>query len=361
MSAALISPAMFFRHSPRLYSICSWAILPFLILIFSACGNQQQAPKVSDSKLKLDTRRFDRDLAAIDTNHIAAGLKQLQQKYPDFLDFWLDNLMQFNINGQYSDTTTGIRRDLHTFLTYGDYRGLFDTVARHFPNTEMIDEPLRQGFAYYQHYFPGRSVPKIVYFISGLNSWSAVTVDTSLLGIGLDMFLGEHYPFYRSVGIPDYMLPQLRPEVVPVFAFRAIYENLHPFTPEGRSLLDMMIQRGKEQYFLSKILPFLSEEDRLGFTKAQLDWCQKSEAGIYNFFVNGNMLYETNWGKILRYVQDGPTAAGMPPQSPGNVGTWLGFQIVRKYAERHPDQDIQAVLAVKDGASMLQQSGYRPR
>ncbi|MBS1615065.1 MAG: hypothetical protein JST06_03005 [Bacteroidetes bacterium] len=361
MSVALISPAMFSCSNRRLRSLFFQVLVPFSLLMLAACGQDGSAPKVSDSKISLNTRRFDRDLAAIDTNHIAAGLRQLQQKYPDFLDFWLDNLMQFNINGQYADTTSGICRDLHTFLTYGDYRGLFDTVARHYPNTEMIDEPLRQGFAYYQHYFPGRSIPRIVYFISGLNNWSAVTVDTSLLGIGLDMFLGEHYPFYRSVGIPDYMLPQLRPEAVPVFAFRALYENLHPFTAEGRSLLDMMIQRGKEQYFLSKVLPFLPEELRLGFSKVQLDWCQKNEAGVYNFFVKGNMLYETNWGKILRYVQDGPTAAGMPPQSPGNVGSWLGFQIVQKYAESHSDQDIQAILSQKDAAALLQQSGYRPR
>lgn len=340
-------------------------LLPALLLIavlpFTSCRNESGTPKVSEEQIHLDTRRFDRDLAAIDTAHIAEGLKSLKAKYPVFLDFWLDNLMQFGVNGRYVDTNRGIREDLHTFLTYHDYRNLFDTVAQHFPNSASIDEPLRKGFAYYHHYFPKEQLPRIVYFTSGLGSWNAVTVDTSLLAIGLDMFLGEAYPYYRSVGIPEYMLPDLRPECAPVFAFRALYQNEHPFNAEGRSLLDMMVQRGQEQYFLSKVLPFLPEELRLGFSKAQLDWCQKNEAGVYNFFVKGDMLYEKNWGKILRYVQDGPNAAGMPSESPGNVGTWLGFQIVKAFAERHPKDDLQAILAPQDGATVLQQSGYRPR
>jgi hypothetical protein len=330
-------------------------------LFWTSCRNENEVPKVSEEKIVLNVRRFDRDLAALDTAHIAAGLPALKQKYPDFLDFWLDNLMQFGVRGHYADTSIGIRENLHTFLTYKDFRGLFDTVAKHFPDTKSIDEPLRKGFAYYKSYFPQRSIPKVVYFVSGLNNWSAITVDTEIVGIGLDMFLGETYPFYKSVGIPAYMYPQLRPENAPVFAFRAIYQDKHPFEAENRTLLDMMVQRGKEQYFLSKMLPFIPDEARLGFTKAQLDWCGKNEAMVYNFFVKGNMLYETNWGKIIRYVNDGPTAAGMPEESPGNVGSWLGWQIVKAYAAKHPKMNMEELFAMKDAQTILQDSGYKPR
>jgi hypothetical protein len=337
------------------------AVYSFLIITVASCSDNGDAPDVSSEKVTLNTRRFDRDLAAIDTARIAQSLPALQQKYPDFLDFWLDNLMQFGVNGHYSDTAIGVREHLHTFLTYTDFRGLFDTVAVHYPDTKNIDEPLRKGFQYYKHYYPQRSVPKIVYFISGLNNWSAITVDTTLLAIGLDMFLGEAYPFYKAVGIPDYMGIQLRPEAAPVFAFRAIYQDAHPFVAENRNLLDMMVQRGKEQYFLSKILPFLPDATRLGFTEAQAEWCSRNEPLVYNFFVKANMLYETNWGKVLRYVNDGPEAAGMPVESPGNVGTWLGWQIVKAYVAKHSNMSLEEVLNMNDAQRMLQESGYKPR
>lgn len=337
------------------------AALVLLLGFLAACHNESEAPKVAEEKIVLNVRRFDRDLAAIDTSHIAQRLVALQKKYPDFLDFWLDNLMQLGVNGHYSDTARGVREQLHTFLTYKDFRGLFDTVAKHYPDTKIIDEPLRKGFAYYKGYFPQRGIPKIVYFVSGLNNWGAVTVDTDIVAIGLDMFLGEAYPYYKSVGVPAYMYRQLRPESAPVFAFRAIYEDKHPFEPENKTLLDMMIQRGKEQYFLSKILPFVPEDTRLGFSEQQLEWCKKNEAMIYNFFTKGNMLFETNWGKIIRYVNDGPNAAGMPPESPGNVGTWTGFQIVKAYANKHPKMSMEELFAVKDAQAILQESGYKPR
>jgi hypothetical protein len=336
-------------------------LLTLFSLAATSCQDDANAPDVSDVKVALNTRRLDLDLAKMDTANLGAGLQRLAQKYPDFLDFWLDELMQFGVNGNYSDTAIGVREHLRLFLTYKDFRGLFDTVAAHFPDTRSIDEPLKKGFQYYKHYYPGRGIPKIVYFISGLNNWSAVTVDTEIVGIGLDMYLGEGYPHYKSVGIPDYMARQLRPEAAPVNAFRALYEDRHPFEAENRTLLDLMVQRGKEQYFLSKILPFVPDATRLGFTEAQLDWCRENEALVYNFFVKGNFLYEKNWAKILRYVNEAPEATGMPKESPGNVGTWLGWQIVKAYVEKHPDIQMEALFALPDAQAMLQQGEYKPR
>ncbi len=337
------------------------ALAFFLLCFVSSCKDGGDEPDVSDVKVDLDTRRLDLDLAKMDTTQIAACLQALSKKYPDFLDFWLDDLMQFGVNGNYSDTAIGVHEHLHQFLTYKDFRGLFDTVAAHFPDTKSIDEPVKKGFQFYKHYYPGRSVPKIVYFVSGLNNWSVVTVDTGIVGIGLDMYLGAGYPHYKSVGIPDYMTLQLRPEAVPVNVFRAIHEDRHPFIAENRTLLDMMIQRGKEQYFLSKVIPFVPDATRLGFADAQLEWCQKNEALVYNFFVKSSMLYETNWGKILRYVNDGPEATGMPKESPGNVGTWLGWQIVKAYMAKHPEMQMDALFAKSDAQAILQEAQYKPR
>lgn len=345
------------------FGVAHLCILSALIslLYLSSCRNDDGVPDVSDVKVMLHTRRFDRDLAALDTTRIGAGLQALKQKYPDFLDFWLDELMQFGINKTYSDESPGVQGQLRQFLTYKDFRGLFDTVAVHFPDTKSIDDPLRKGFQYWKYYYPDRTVPNIVYFISGLNNWSVVTIDTDIVGIGLDMFLGEDYPFYKSVGIPDYIAKNLVPESAPVKVFKAMYEANHPFEAENKTLLDMMVQRGKEQYYLSKMIPFVPEATRFAFTEAQLAWCKKNEALIYNFFVKGAFLYETNWGKIMRYVNDAPEATGMPKESPGNVGTWLGTQIVNAYVAKHPDTQLEALFALPDAQALLQEGQYKPR
>ncbi len=345
-------------------SVVKSALFSFLggivFLGLFSCSSGDNTPDVSNIKLDLQTRRLDRDLQKIDTNNVAAGLVALKEKYPDFLNFYLDTLMGFGIQGNYSNDNPGVGLGFRSYLTYKDYRGLFDSVDKHYPDTKSIDEKLEKGFKYTKYYLPGYNVPKVIYLISWLSNWAAFTYD-STLGIGLDMFLGESYPFYRSVGIPDYMTIQMREEYIPVAAFRAVHEERHPFVMEGKNLLHMMIQRGKEAYFLSKVLPFVPEETRMGYTREQLDWCRENESLIYNFFIQAELLYSTDWQKILRYIKEGPTSAGLNG-SPGNVGTWLGYRIVSNYAAAHPKMTLEQLLDEKiNPQDFLQAANYKPK
>ncbi len=331
------------------------------MLCFGCKNEAEKTPDVSNISIDLKTYRLDKDLAAIDTNNIAEGLKNLQTKYPDFLNFYLDTLMGFNINGDYEPANPGIANGLRTFLTYPDFRNLFDTVAHHYPDTKSIDENLVKGFQFLRHYYPNTAVPKIIYLVSGLNNYAAFTYGNDIVGVGLDMYLGEQYPFYASVGIAAYSTRRFKPEYIPVHVFQALYRDRHPFVMEDRSLLNMMIQLGKEQYFLKKILPFTNDTTRLGYTQSQLQWCEASEEQVYNFFVSQNLLYEKSWQKMIRYVNDGPNAAGMPAESPGNIGTWMGYQIVKAYINEHPETPLDSVLQQKDAQTFLQESGYKPK
>jgi hypothetical protein len=330
-------------------------------MVLGGCNNAEKQPDVSGIKVTLQTRRLDMDLGKIDTNHVAAGLQQLSSKYPDFLNFYLDTLMGFRLQGNYNDTARGIQEGLRVFLTYKDYRGLFDTVVKHFPNTKNIDEPLTKGFQFMKYYYPKYEVPKVVYLITGLNSWSAFTYENDILCIGLDMYLGEHYPYYASVGIPDYLAAHLRSEYIVSNSFKVLYQLQHPFITEGKTLLEMMLQKGKEQYFLSKIIPFIGDTIKLGYTEKQLSWCKENEGMIYNYFVKGNLLYETNWQKILAYIYDGPTTSGMPSISPGNIGTWVGYQIVKAYMQQHSKTTMDELFKDSDAQRFLLESKYKPK
>ena len=325
------------------------------------CGSNTGHPDVSKTKLDLSTRRLDVDLAKLDTNNVAAGLAQLSGKYPDFLGFYLDTLMGFGIHGNYQDTVAGIRLGLKPFLSHKDIRGLFDTVAAHYPDTKNVDEQISEAFRYMKHYYPAFPIPKIVYLVTGLNQWSVITVDTSIVGIGLDMYLGQQYPFYSAVQIPAYVIRKCTPQYIATNMMQAIYRDRRPLVGGDRNLLDMILQMGKEQYFLSKMLPETPDTVRIGFTKAQLDWCEANEAEVYNFFVTKNLFYETNPNKVIRFISDGPNTAGMPPEAPGNVGTWLGYRIIKSYTDQHPDYDLNKILAAGDPQRILQESKYKPK
>jgi hypothetical protein len=352
-------------------------LLYFIILLLPAtfclnsCGDKGEgAPDVSNIKVQVVTQRFDLDIYGLDSNHLADGLTKLHSKYPDFLDFFLDTVMGFGIqgNGVYNDTSKGIREAVHEYITHKDYVGLEDTIKKNFPDTRETDEHVAMAFRYMKHYFPSIPVPKIIYINHLLQNISALSVDTGLSCICLDMFLGRAYPNYAAVGMPAYMAPHHDKNYIPVALFKDIYQSTYHYLSDDHTLLDRMIQRGKEQYFLHKIMPGTPDSVLFGFHGNQVDWCNKNEAGLYNFFIQQNLLYNKEERAIGTYVVDGPYAKniGAPTDvgnpTPGNVGTWLGYKIVCSFIAQNPKITLKELLSLKtEPTQFLEGAKYKPR
>jgi hypothetical protein len=343
-------------------------LLPLSLFIWS-CGNTgEKTPDVSSIKIDLHTARFDKDFSEIDTNHIGQGLQKLYTKYPDFLNYYLDTFEAFGINRNYSDTSKAVRDSLKPYLVFKDFVNLENTIKEHYPDTKDIDAQLTQGFRYMKHYFPGYYVPRIIYLNSYLGSkWPTFPLDSTTLCIGLDLFLGDQFPFYASNGIPPYMMPHLRKSYMPVSVFHTVYQTMRPFSNSDKTLLDLMLQHGKEQYFLHKILPGTPDSVLSGTPQHKLDWCAENEGLIYNFFTRDRLLYNKEPSSIMPYVTDGPFAVNFPvtdPQynTPGNIGTWLGYKIVCSWMAQQPSTTLQQLLVQQiDAAQFLDAARYRPK
>lgn len=327
--------------------------------LFSACDtvDKRRQVDVSAVPVTLRTVRFDQALFACDTNRLDTAVNALGNRYPDFSAVYFREITGFARNEDEARFMNSVRH----FLTYKDYRGLYDTVQQKFPDTKDIDRQLEELFRHVKYYFPDQHLGDVYYFISGLNSWSAITVDTAL-GIGLDMYLGKDYPFYPSVQLPNYEILKCEKEYIPVNAAKVIYENMFPLEPQGKNLLDLMLLKGKQLLFMEYVLPKAKNELLMGYSPAQWSWCEDNEAMIWHYFSAQKLLYSTDWQDIMRYVNDGPTSTGMPPESPGNIGSWIGWQIIHAYMEKHPEASMTDILkATMDSQTFLRESGYRPR
>lgn len=327
------------------------------MLFLAACGDKgNNSPDVSHVNIAYTSYPLYQDFIAMDYQQAAQSLTKLQQQYPQFLDFYLDTLIGFGFHHHYTDTNTMLK----DFFTMKDYKQLLDTVKLAFPNTKQYDEWLKKSFQYITYYDSTFEVPQhVYYFVSYLNGLAAVLQNEHNMGIGLDMFLGRQFFPYQQLGIPEYATIRNTPENIPVWAVRAIYQDRFPYQVEGKDLLYLLIQKGKEQYFIDKTTPYLPEEIRFGFTKEQLEWCEKNEAMVYNFFLQNQLLFETNLQKTMRYVSDGPSATGMPLESPGNVGAYIGFSIVKKYAE-NTGASMAELLKNTNAQEILKGANYKP-
>jgi len=364
MSQPASSKCYHFKRIPLLLYIALGTTL------FSAgCENRSdQAPDISHIQLSLNTARFDLDLYALDTNHLGSGLRRLYDKYPDFLNYYLDTIRQYGIYGHFSDTAKGGMDTLRVDLTYKDFVRLEDTIKKYYPDSKATDKELTQAFKLMKYYLPDYQAPRIIYLNMGLSKWASFPVDTKTICVGLDMFLGEQYPYYRSVGVSGYMLTHFRKAYLPVSVLNSVYQTLHPFSQEDRTLLDLMIQRGKEQYFLHKIFPGSPDSLLFGFSQLQVKWCNENEGLVYNFFIHQKLLYNKEGHNILPYVYDGPFAKDLESPAdpvkytPGNIGTWLGYRIVSQWMNQHPQTTLEMLLKqTEDPTRFLEEAEYRPK
>ena len=50
----------------------------------------------------------------------------------------------------------------------------------------------------------------------------------------------------------------------------------------------------------------------------------------------------------------------MPPESPGNTGSWLGWKIVQKFMQENPTYTLKSLMQETDAQKILTLSKYKP-
>lgn len=346
----------------------SASAMVLLLLVMSACTQRRKTPDVSSISMPVKVARFDQELYRIDTNQVQASLHQLYLQYPYFLPTYLQDILNF---GPYQDsvapaaptadaprmTQAGAVRKL---LTNKDLLALKAVVDGQFANMDSIEQQLSLAFKYTKYYFPHFHAPHVIAFTSAVSNYGAITAD-SVLGLGLDMYLGGRFDYHLIPDLPDYMIRRFdKPYLIPD-AMKALEQQMFPPRATGTQLLAQMVDAGRQQYFLEMVLPDVADTLRTGYTAAQLKWCYDNEQMVWQYFVQQKLLYITDWQEVTHYMGEGPSTQGMPEGSPGKIGLFVGWRIVRSYMERHPEVTLQQLMEMKDPLQVYNEARYRPK
>jgi hypothetical protein len=311
---------------------------------------------VSKINVSLHVLRFENDLIKLSGENISSGYVALKNKYPGFLFFYEQQILGFSAK---SDTETWLKDSLVKYLKQPYTKMLYDTNRKSFLDFSQYQNQLTEAFRHFKFYFPEKPVPTIITFLNGPR---AFTIGDSLLAIGLDNYFGSQFPAYEIANppIPQFIIRKLRAEYITPDCMHVMATNYFPFDDAGKKLLDGMVYNGKIIYFISKMCPQLQDSLVSGFSGKSLDWCNNNEADIWNFFINHKLLYSVNEMDFNNYLNDAPNTAGMPPDAPGNIGSWVGWQIVKKYMNEHPEVSLAQLMQTANGQIILQGSGYKP-
>ena len=340
------------QRRPQIYLI-------FFICLFAASCVDKKEVDVSHIKVDLSIERFDKELSVLQPAQVSVKAPQLKQKYGHFYGDFMENILGV---GPVADSS--YYQPLRTVLTNKDYQELAKEVNARFPDLNTQEEELTDAFKHITYYYPETKIPRLISFFSGFSVQTPVGND--YIGIGLDMFLGRDSKFYPALvqSIPQYISRRFTPEnITPRVIEGFIREDMFPANDADRSLLSRMVHNGKILYMMDRVMPDKADSLKIGYTTEQMQWAQTYQPEIWGYFLENNLLYETDYMKIQKYLTDAPFTPGIgnDSKSAPKLGVYLGWQIVKKYMERNSDLSLQELMKETDAQKILNGSKYKPR
>ncbi len=331
----------------------------FLIAAMAVSCRDRQKADVSGIRLDVKIERFDQEFGRLKPADVTEAAPALQKKYGAFYTDYIQGILSA---GSASDT--GYYGNLRTILGNPDYLALKEAVDRKYPDMGAQEKELSQAFRHVRYYFPEKKIPRLISFLSGFAVQTPIGND--YIGIGLDMFLGADSKFYPALrqSIPQYISRRFTPEyITPRVLETFIREDLYPEQDRDRSMLAKMIYNGKVLYCMDALMPDAADTLKIGYTAAQMEWCREFEGSIWGYFLEKNLLYETDYLKIQKYLAEAPFTPGLGEgnESAPKLGVWTGWQIVRQYMERNPEVTLQELLKETDPQKILSGSKYKPK
>ncbi len=313
-------------------------LLIALLIFFISCDKKSKVEKeVEEIPLSLTIERFDK----VFYETPISDFQQMRKKYTAFFPT------------QYPDSVfiNKIKNPL--------YRELYDEVQKKYANFQPVLTEIEDVFRHIKYYFPTQKLPqKVTTVISEMDYQNKVIYTDSLLIISLDLYLGKEHKFYE---FPDYFRQtfersQIMPDIVTDFSTRVIAQ------PRDKSFLAQMIYFGKEQYLKDLLLPNVEDFDKMGYSKEQQIWCEENESEIWRYFIEDNLLYDSDSKLIQRFIAPAPFSKfylEIDNESPGRTGVWIGWQIVRSFMKNN-EVSLADLLAM-DAKEIFTRSKYKPK
>jgi hypothetical protein len=226
-----------------------------------------------------------------------------------------------------------------------------------------LENELKNGLKLLKYYFPRYTLPPKIVTYTGPFDAPGIALTRFTLAIGLQLYAGRNFSFYKSQQgqemYPAYISRRFESEYITPNSMMALAQDLFPDESGNRPLVEQMIQKGKYWWLVNQFLPQSNDSLITGFTEKQLSWCRANEGMIWNFFLQ-NDLFSIDPDMIKNFVGEAPSTQGMPDSSPGNIGQWVGWQIVQKYVEKNPAITPEQLMKT-DAKKIFGDARYKPK
>jgi hypothetical protein len=330
--------------------------MTFCMIFMVSCRKNNYRVNVSSIKLNVEVRRLEKDLFSLDPDKIPSEVPSLKAKYGAFLQLFSYAISTGDINDpSFGDFLVRFCTDKLNYEVYG-------SVMKEYPDIEQIRKGIEDGFRHYRYYFPARKIPSVYTCITGFN-YSVFTSD-SLVGIGLDRYLGNKYDYYKHLQIYNYLAARMNSRYIVsdvMYGWGSREWDFSAMKYPADNVMSEMIHLGKLKYFEKCMLPEVNDSIIFGFTGSQLKFCRNNEDRMWQYIIEQNLLFSTDRFVIRKLTDEAPFTSFFSSESPGRAAVWIGFRIVESYMMKNRSVTLEDLMNNYDGQLILEKARYSPQ
>lgn len=320
----------------------------FCIILFSCSADScDDGPDVSEISMEVEIQRLDQEMFDLqNTEEIATFLEQ----YPLLAERF------FRID-EFPDTSLLIN-EIDKIIHDPYIDTLYQQTQQTFPDLYALESQFKDAFKHIKYYYPDFTPPKIYAAFSALGTIGAdLFVSDEVIVISIEHFLGQDARFRPQVY--DYIINRYRPEYIVPNCIMLLSNKWNATDMKDNTMLAEMIYYGKSYYFTKKMMPCLPDSILTGYTSEELEIAEENDKLIWSHMINRELLYETSHVIKPRYIGERPQVAEINSKIPGRIGRWLGWKILKSYADRTEAQ-LAELMNTDNAQEIFTQARYKP-
>ncbi len=276
-------------------------------------------------------------------------IEKLLLRYPDFARTYLhaaDYPADSVLANQYYQLISNPSIDTlqqQTEALFGDYSDL--------------QTDFEQAFRLVKYYFPTFAAPTVYTAFTGLGTFGDdLLVTDSMVVVSTEFFAGPSARYRPQTH--DYLLHRYQPGSMVPGCLLLLSDRFNATDLKDQSLLAEMIYYGKSYYFVQQTMPCLTDSVLMGYTSEQMRLVEENRQLVWSHFVDNELFFKSDQATRTSYLSDRPGTAEINNKLPGQIGRWLGYQIVQAYADR-TGAALPDVMR-QEAQQIFTQAKYRP-
>lgn len=224
-----------------------YGILFTIMLVCFSCQWQLKPTDADTENHSAGIQRYDRIESLYLTTGDFSALQQMNTAYPMQTRMLIEDVLCL---GQVNDA------DINTKFLYffqdSTLQHMLSDVQQQYANIDDLDEELTTAFARLHDELPDLELPAVYAQIGSFDQ--SIIVGTGTLGISLDKYLGEDYPFYQEHYTEEQRRMMVRSMIVPDCLVFYILSQF-PLSHEKSSIQQERDQHmGRIQWFVNRLV-----------------------------------------------------------------------------------------------------------